>query len=157
MLQRLLIHQLSTLVSVLCRRVGSIRQRTGRDDNQDGVVVNGPARMHVMSTCNSDTAMTLSNHLICTLLLPLTLILTFLWGRCGRHNSPPANSVMDFVGCCLIALIMSPLKQSTHLCFRIPLLILTGGTISVVYLPTYTWSRLSRVQTISVLFSFTSL
>ena len=22
---------------------------------------------------------------------------TWLWGRCGRHNSPPASSVMDFV------------------------------------------------------------
>ena len=23
-----------------------------------------------------------------------------LWGRCGRHNSPPASSVMDFFFCC---------------------------------------------------------
>ena len=25
---------------------------------------------------------------------------TWLWGRCGRHNSPPASSVMDFIFCC---------------------------------------------------------
>ena len=36
---------------------------------------------------------------------PLCLLLliaapTWLWGRCGRHNSPPASSVMDFIFCC---------------------------------------------------------
>ena len=25
---------------------------------------------------------------------------TWLLGRCGRHNSPPASSVMDFIFCC---------------------------------------------------------
>ena len=30
------------------------------------------------------------------LLLPAT---TWLWGRCGKHNSPPASSVMDFIFC----------------------------------------------------------
>ena len=24
---------------------------------------------------------------------------TWLWGCCGRHNSPPASSVMDFIFC----------------------------------------------------------
>ena len=24
---------------------------------------------------------------------------TWLWGRCGRHNSPPFCSVMDFIFC----------------------------------------------------------
>ena len=25
---------------------------------------------------------------------------TWLWGRCGRHNSLPASSAMDFIFCC---------------------------------------------------------
>ena len=24
---------------------------------------------------------------------------SWLWGRCGRHNSPPVSSVMDFIFC----------------------------------------------------------
>ena len=34
------------------------------------------------------------------LLPPLLAAPTWLWGRCGRHNSPPANSVMDFIFRC---------------------------------------------------------
>ena len=30
-------------------------------------------------------------------LLLLLAVPTWLWGRCGRHNTPPASSVMDFV------------------------------------------------------------
>ena len=33
------------------------------------------------------------------LLLPLLAAPTWLWCRCGRHNSPPASSVMDRVFC----------------------------------------------------------
>ena len=32
-----------------------------------------------------------------SLLLLLLAAPTWLWGRCGRHNSPPASSVMDLV------------------------------------------------------------
>ena len=32
-----------------------------------------------------------------TRLLLLLAAPTWLWGRCGRHNSPPASSVMDLV------------------------------------------------------------
>ena len=32
--------------------------------------------------------------------LPLLAAPTWLWGRCGRHNSPPASPVMDFIFCC---------------------------------------------------------
>ena len=35
-----------------------------------------------------------------TILYSVLLLLaapTWLWGRCGRHNSPPASSVMDLV------------------------------------------------------------
>ena len=38
--------------------------------------------------------------------------------------------------------LMSRLTQSIHLCFGLPLLLLPGGTISRVFLPTYSWSRL---------------
>ena len=30
-------------------------------------------------------------------ILLLLAALTWLWGRCSRHNSPPASSVMDFI------------------------------------------------------------
>ena len=38
--------------------------------------------------------------------------------------------------------LMSQLTQSIYLCFGLPLLLLPGGTISVVYQPTISWSRL---------------
>ena len=38
---------------------------------------------------------------------------------------------------------MSRLTQSIHLCFGLPRFLLPGGTISIVFLPTYSWSRLS--------------
>ena len=39
-------------------------------------------------------------------------------------------------------LCMSRLTQSINLCFGLPLFLLPGGTISRVFLPTYSWSRL---------------
>ena len=36
----------------------------------------------------------------CQFIIIILLLLaapTWLWGRCGRHNSPPASSVMDLV------------------------------------------------------------
>ena len=41
----------------------------------------------------------LTQNLLILLLLLLLLLAapTWLWGRCGRHNSPPASSVMDLV------------------------------------------------------------
>ena len=68
---------------------------------------------------------------------------TWLWGRCGRHNSPPASSVsvMDFVFCRSGALI-SRLTQSIHLFFGLPRFLLPGGTISRIFLQTYSWCRL---------------
>ena len=38
--------------------------------------------------------------------------------------------------------LMSRITQSIHLCFGFPLFLLPGGTISRVFLPTYSWSRL---------------
>ena len=38
--------------------------------------------------------------------------------------------------------VMSRLTQSIHLCFGLPLFLLPGGTISRVFLPMYSWSRL---------------
>ena len=38
--------------------------------------------------------------------------------------------------------LMSRLTQSIHLCFRLPLFLLPGDTISRVFLPTHSWSRL---------------
>ena len=38
--------------------------------------------------------------------------------------------------------LVSRLTQSIHLCFGLPLFLLPGGTISRVFLPTYSWSRL---------------
>ena len=32
--------------------------------------------------------------------LLLLAALTWLWGRCGRHNSPPASYDVDFIFCC---------------------------------------------------------
>ena len=37
--------------------------------------------------------------------------------------------------------IVSQLTQPKHLCFGRPLFLLPGGTISRVFLPTYSWSR----------------
>ena len=66
---------------------------------------------------------------------------TSLWGRCGRHNSPTASSVMDFVNCCSdgsrvpVDTVHSSLLRTTPL-------FLPGGTISRIFLPTYSWPRL---------------
>ena len=38
--------------------------------------------------------------------------------------------------------LMFRLTQSIHLCFGLPRFLLPGGTISRVFLPTYSWSRL---------------
>ena len=38
--------------------------------------------------------------------------------------------------------LMSRLTQSIHLYFGLPRFLLTGGTISRVFLPAYSWSRL---------------
>ena len=50
---------------------------------------------------------------------PSTLLLlaapTWLWGRCGRHSSPLASSVMDLV-CRVPMALVSWLTQSSHLC-----------------------------------------
>ena len=40
---------------------------------------------------------TQSIHLCFGLLLLLLAVPTLLWGRCGRHNSPPASSVVDIL------------------------------------------------------------
>ena len=37
------------------------------------------------------------NHPLSSSLLLLLATSTWLWGRCGRHNSPPASSVMVFI------------------------------------------------------------
>ena len=38
--------------------------------------------------------------------------------------------------------LLSLLTQSIHLCFGLPRFLLPGGTISIVFRPTYSWSRL---------------
>ena len=69
------------------------------------------------------------------LLLLLLAAPTWLWDCCGKHNSPPASYVMDFIFC---------RSEDSHvpvdpvfLCFLLP-----GGTISGVFLPTQYWYRL---------------
>ena len=66
---------------------------------------------------------------------------TWLWGRCGRHTSTLVSYVMVFIFCVPMAL-MSRLTQSIHLCFGLPRFLLPGGTISRVFLSTYSWYHL---------------
>ena len=42
--------------------------------------------------CYSTSTSAFASHLPLLLAAP-----TWLWGRCGKHNSPPASSVMDFI------------------------------------------------------------
>ena len=56
-----------------------------------------------------------------------------LWGRCGRHNSHPAISVVDFIFYCPDS---CRLTQGIHLSFGLHLL-LPGCSISRVFIPTY--------------------
>ena len=69
------------------------------------------------------------------LLILLLAAPTWLWGRCGRHNSPPASSDIDFIFCRSDGSQVSRLTQSIHLCFGLPRFLLPGGTISRVFLP----------------------
>ena len=64
-------------------------------------------------------------------LLLLLAAPTCLWGRCGRHNSPPASSVMDFI-----------FRRSDGFHVFLAFFSQVVGTISRVFLPTYSWSRL---------------
>ena len=67
----------------------------------------------------------------------------WLWGRCDRHNSPLGQPVLSWTSSFVAPMaLMSRLTQSIHLCFGLPLFLLPGGTISRVFLPTYSWSRL---------------
>ncbi len=77
-----------------------------------------------------------------TVLLLLLAAPTWLWGLYGKNNSPPASSVMDFSSFVVPMALVSRLTQSIHLCFGLPLFLLPGCTISRVFLPTYSWSRL---------------
>ena len=53
------------------------------------------------------------------------------------------QSVLSWTSSFVIPMaLMSRLTQSIHLWFGLPLLLLPGGTISRVFLPTYSWSRL---------------
>ena len=74
----------------------------------------------------------LSRYMLILLLLAAP---TWLWGHCGRHNYPQASSVMDFV---------FRRSDGSHVSIDTvhPSLLLPGGTISRVFLPTYSWSRL---------------
>ena len=58
---------------------------------------------------------------------------TWMWGHCGRHNSPPTSSVMDVIFC-RSDVYLAWLAQSIHICFGLPRF-LPGGTISRVFLP----------------------
>ena len=42
----------------------------------------------------------INNIIIIIILLRLLPAPIWLWGRCGRHNSPPASSVINFIFCC---------------------------------------------------------
>ena len=75
-----------------------------------------------------------------SLLLPAAPTLS--WGRCGKHNSPPACSVMNFILCRSYGSHVpfdtvhpSLLRSSSHSSPRcmVP---------SPVFFPTYSWSRL---------------
>ena len=76
----------------------------------------------------------MSNQMVCYDDISSTYLLllaapTWLWCRCGRHNSPPASSVMDLV---FPMALMSRLTQSTHFCFGLPRFLLPGDTISSI-------------------------
>ena len=89
---------------------------------------------------NGDRTRTRPIHSPIRLLLLLTAP-TWLWGRCGRHNFPPASSVMDLVFRRSDGYHVS-VDTAIHLCFGLPSFLLPGGTISRVFLPPYSWSRL---------------
>ena len=78
----------------------------------------------------------------CTYFLLLLAAPTWLWGRCGRHNSPPASSVMEFICCRSDGFHVS--VDTVH-----PSLLRSSSISSPkwyhlhrVLLPTYSWSRL---------------
>ena len=79
-----------------------------------------------------------SNDLLLLLAAP-----TWLWGRCGIHNSPPASSVIDFIfrrsnGTHVSVDTVRPsLLRSSSFSSRM------WYHLSRVFLPTYSWSRLS--------------
>ena len=89
---------------------------------------------------------------------------------CGRQEQEQAEIPSRFPGGSVsfygvpIA-IVSRLTQSTNLCFGRPLFLLPGGTISRVFLPTYSLSRLCTCPNhlsiaflyLSVIFSTSSL
>ena len=90
------------------------------------------SKFYVISL-NMSNQMT-SNQMVCYIDISSTYLLllaapTWLWCRCGRHNSPPASSVMDLV---FPMALMSRLTQSIHLCFGLPRFLLPGVTISSV-------------------------
>ena len=62
-------------------------------------------------------------------LLLLPAATTWLWGCCGRYNSPPASYVMDFI-CRRSDCSHVSVDTVSHLCFGIPLFLLPGGTTS---------------------------
>ena len=79
-------------------------------------------------------------------LVPVILLLlaapTWLWVTAAETIllQPVLSWTSSFV---VPMALKSRLTQSIHLCFGIPLFLLPGGTISRVFLPTYSWSRLS--------------
>ena len=79
--------------------------------------------------------------MLCLILLLFLAAPTWLWGRCGRHNSLPVSSVMNFIFCRSDASHVSLDTVHTYL-FRSSSLPFPGGTISRVFRPTYSWSSL---------------
>ena len=69
----------------------------------------------------------------------------------GRSANTPSSSadtillqpVLSWTSSFVVPMaLMSRLTESIHLCFGLPLFLLPGGTISRVFLPTYSWFRL---------------
>ena len=84
---------------------------------------------------------TTPTDMLCLILLLFLAAPTWLWGRCGRHNSLPVSSVMNFIFCRSDASHVSLDTVHPYL-FRSSSLSFPGGTISRVFRPTYSWSSL---------------
>ena len=82
-------------------------------------------RLHVLSPSSSSSC----SHLVVGSLCQTQL-----------SSQPVLSWISSFV---VPMALMSRLTQSIHLCFGLPRFLLPGGTISRIFLPTYSWSRVT--------------
>ena len=106
--------------------------------NQGVLFKESPPSCSELSNC-------LDGDALCNLLIWILLLLaapTWLW--VAAADTILLQPVLSWTSSFVVPMaLMSRLTQSIHLCFGLPLfLLLPGGTISRVFLPTYSWSRL---------------